>query len=144
MLGSYGGQEMDAAGNEALPSGADAGPGVRTVRLATGAYFVSFVRDRVPGRRRLGEELVQLACAEDLVLNLDGLGLAEAVHVAVAAREFGRGAPASMVALVCERPEILNALRALELDPVRLDASLDDALHHALGHAWLRFPLADA
>jgi hypothetical protein len=133
---------MQVADSEALPSGAE--PGVRTVRLATGAYFVSFVRDPFAARRRLAEELDQLAGADDLVLNLDGLCVSEATAVAAAAREFSRQAPSSVVALVCESPEILEALRSLDLDGVLLEPSLDEAFHRVLGHAWLRFPVAEA
>jgi hypothetical protein len=135
---------MRVTGNEAFPSGSGARPGVRTVRLATGAYVVSFVRDGMPSRRSLREELDQLAGAEDLVLNLDGLVLAEATEVAASAREFSRQAPASVVALVCEQPEILAALRGLDLEGVILEPSLDEAFHRVLGHAWLRFPLTDS
>jgi hypothetical protein len=114
---------------------------VRTVRLATGAYFVSFVRDDVSDRRCLAEELEQLAGAEDLVLNLDGLDPQEAIGVSTAAATFSRRTDPGLVTLVCERADVLEALRTADIGAVRVERSLDRAFHRALGHAWLKFLL---
>jgi anti-anti-sigma factor len=112
---------------------------VRTLRVATGAHFVSFV----PGPRFSGpsleEELARLPVTGDLVINLDGLDVDGALAVAAVLRESGRlQESAARIILVSEEASVRRMFELLGFGrTILIEASLDDAFRDVLGRAWL-------
>jgi anti-anti-sigma regulatory factor len=112
---------------------------VRTLRVATGAHFLSFVTGSGASGPTLGEELERLASSADLVINGDGLDIDGALAVAAVLRESDRLRESrGRIILVCEDASVRRVFELLRLDrQVLLEHSLDDGFRDVIGRAWL-------
>jgi anti-anti-sigma regulatory factor len=112
---------------------------VRTLRVATGTHFLSFVTGSDASGPTLEEELERLPPSGDLVINVDGLDSDGARAVAAVLRQSDRAyeSPGRII-IVCEQASIRRLLRLSDLDrQVLIEHSLDNAFHDVLGRAWL-------
>ena len=112
---------------------------VRTLRIATGTHFLSFVTGSDAYWPTLREELERLPRSGDLVINVDGLDTAGALAVAAVLRESGRaGECRGQIIIVSEQASSRPLFRLWGLDRhVLIEPSLDGALRHVLARAWL-------
>jgi anti-anti-sigma regulatory factor len=112
---------------------------VRTFRIATGAHFVSFVRGDQLAAPTLAELLERLPRTSDLVLNLDDLGVADACAVASTLTQSDLlRESARRTIVVCSRADVRRALERSGLrERVLFEETLEGALRHVLGGAWL-------
>jgi hypothetical protein len=112
---------------------------VRTLRVANGTHFLSFVTGSAASRPTLGEELERLPPSADLVINVDGLDSDGARAVTAVLRESGRDCESrARIIIVCEQASIRRLLRLSGLGrQVLIEHSLDNAFDHVLGRAWL-------
>jgi anti-anti-sigma regulatory factor len=112
---------------------------VRTVRVATGAHFVSFVPGPGSSWPSLEEELGRLPVIGDLVINADGLDEDGALTVGAVLRESGRLEDSGgRIILVCEDASVRRLFELLGLDrSILIEHSLDDSFRDVVGRAWL-------
>ena len=112
---------------------------VRTLRVATGTHFLSFVTGSAASGPTLGEELERLPSSAELVINVDGLDSDGARAVAAVLRESGRACESrGRIIIVCGEASIRRLLRLSGLDrQVLIEHSLDDVFDYVLGRAWL-------
>jgi anti-anti-sigma regulatory factor len=112
---------------------------VRTVQVATGAHFLSFVPAPRSPWPSLEQALNRLPLTGDLVINANGLDPDGAVAVAAALRGSGRlQESGGRIILVCEDATVRHVFELLTLQRgVVIEHSLDDAFRDVLGRAWL-------
>jgi anti-anti-sigma regulatory factor len=112
---------------------------VRTLRVATGAHFLSFVTGSDASGPSFAEELGRLPRAGDLVINVNGLSIDDARAVETMLRDSARlKGPRGRIIIVCEQASIRRVFELSGLGwLVLIEHSLDDAFRYVLGHAWL-------
>jgi anti-anti-sigma regulatory factor len=112
---------------------------VRTLRVATGAHFLSFVTGPDASGPTLPEELERLPPSADLVINVEGLDSDGARAVAAVLKESGRGrqSPGDTI-IVAEKESVRRVLRRSGVGrQLLIEHSLDDAVRYVLGRALL-------
>ena len=114
------------------------GLGVRTFRIASGAHLLSFTRGNSVNPA-LHEALARVPPTADIVINVDGLGEDDALHViaCLSASPRVRQSPRRVV-VVCAESGMRSLFELSGLDRlVLIEESLDDALSYVVGRAWL-------
>lgn len=113
---------------------------IRTLKVATGAHFLSFVTRADASGPTLSEELERLPPDCDLVVNVGGLGVHAAMEVIAVLRDSRRlRESAGLIVVVCEDERLCRLFERSGLDQrIRIERSPDEAFRYVLGHGWLR------
>lgn len=113
---------------------------IRTLKVATGTHFVSFVTRADASGPTLSEELERLPPDSDLVINVGGLGVHAAMDVITVLRSSHRlRESTALIIVVCEDARLYRLFERSGLDRrIRIESSTDDAFRYVLGHGWLR------